>query len=181
MEKSQGLTIDKEAMKKQESFKKGRAFGLRALENTTEWAEGELKQLTKDPAIDQKSFLEGAIEALVAPFQLSSLASLPVTRASALFKLLTRKDANRHFEQMQQVIQRYHDELDHLKEAIVQQLGPRLQQRAEQLARQAGVSTNYAIERDPEFLKIFNHNAEMIRQQLQDYLDRTKADLKRLA
>ncbi len=180
LEKTQGLTLDKNELKRKESFKKGRAFGLKALENSQEWAQTELRACLEDASVDQASFIGGAVEAAIAPFQLSASGPLPIQQASYLFKLVTKKEGSKLFDQMQQVIQRYQDELENLREAIVQQLGPRLRQRAEQMARQAGVSTNYVMERDPEFLKIFNQNAENIRQQLQEYLDRLKAEIKRV-
>lgn len=181
LEKSEGLTVNKEELKQKESFKKGRAFGLKSLEHGFEWAENEFKNLVKDSSLDQKSLIQGILEALIAPYQLSgsSYNNLPTQQAQAIFKLVTKKDGSRLFEQMQQVVNRYHDELENLKQAIIQQLGPRLQQRAEQMARQAGVSANYVIERDPEFQKIFSQNADHIRQQLQDYLEKLKAEFRR--
>lgn len=179
MEKTQGLTLDKNELRRKESFTKGRAFGLKALDNTLEWATSELAAIQKDASVDKESFVRGMVEALLAPFQLSALGALPAQQAAQLYKLITKKDGAKQFDQMQQVIKRYQEELENLREAIVQQLGPRLRQRAEQMARQAGVSANYVMERDPEFLKIFNQNAESIKNQLQDYLDKLKADLKR--
>lgn len=181
MEKTQGLTVDKEEIKRKESFNKGRAFGLKSFEQPLDWVEQEQGIFLKDPNLDRKAFLQGFVEAMLAPFQLSSTSdSPPSAKAASVFKAVIKKDATRLFEQLGQVVNRYHDELENLRQAIIQQLGPRLQQRAEQLARQAGVHTQYVIERDPEFQKIFQQNAENIREQLQEYLDRFKAEVRRL-
>ncbi len=179
MERSEGLSVDKEEIKKKELFQKGRALGLKSLDNDLEWLKSEITVLNSYSSPEKASFLQGCVEALLSNYQLLlSTQVQPSQKIPEIFKTLTGKDAEKSFSQLTQVVTQFTEELERLREAILKQMGPRLQQRAEQVARQQGVPLQYAMERDPEYLKVFNQNLEMIRSQYSDYLEKIKVEVR---
>lgn len=180
MEKTEGLTVDKEALKREASFKKGRGLGMKALTEGVEFFSKEWAVLREEKDGVKEEARRGVLEAFLSTLNLKVYPEGdlgPQYPLGALLEALNGKKPGKALEQVQELLAQFREDAVQLKGAIIQQLGPRLKQRAEQMAAQAGVQMKYVMERDPEFLKVLNQNLDKLREQYQPHLDQFKADL----
>lgn len=180
MEKTQGLTVDKEALKREASFKKGRGLGMKALTEGVEYFSKEWAVLRDEKDGVKEEARRGVLEAFLSTLSLKVYPEGdlgPQYPLGALLEALNGKKPGKALEQVQELLAQFREDAAQLKGAIIQQLGPRLKQRAEQMAAQAGVQMKYVMERDPEFLKVLNQNLDKLREQYQPHLDQFKAEL----
>ena len=95
----------------------------------------------------------------------------------SLMDILTGKSSSEILSQIKELLDQFQQDAIQLKTAIIQQLGPRLKQRAEQMAAQSGTAMRYVMERDPEFVKVMNQNLEKLREQYLPHLEMFKKNL----
>ena len=183
LEKSQDLKIDKEELRRKDLYKSARTLGGQALTESegSEKLKSTLKEkkasLSKE---DYQLLKEGVLESLLNPVSLSMNAEDP-TELDRLFASLAHLCSGNNSvlrSSLEQVLKQFQAELLQLRDAIESQLGPKLRQRAEQLAMQTGQRVNYAPERDPDFIRIYNQHVEQLKEHYQQSLDQIKSQIK---
>ncbi|OHD11582.1 MAG: hypothetical protein A2Z96_02045 [Spirochaetes bacterium GWB1_48_6] len=179
MEKSEGLTVDKEALKQENSFKKGRTIGLKSLSEGVDFFKKEWKLLETDKEFSLKDGKLGVMEAWLSTFTLKIIpeGDKTILPLDSLMDILTGKSSSEILSQIKELLDQFQQDAIQLKTAIIQQLGPRLKQRAEQMAAQSGTAMRYVMERDPEFVKVMNQNLEKLREQYLPHLEMFKKNL----
>jgi hypothetical protein len=180
LERTEGLSVDKEELRRKELFNQGRVAAAKALEEGAGHLETQLaaqeKALKKD---EYHLFAEGVVENLLSRIMLASdaAATAALGRAAELLDKATRGKALDGLQKISGMLQQYGTEVGQLKQAITQQLGPQLRQRAQQ----AGANpATYVMERDPAYLKVLAENLEPLRAEYQAGLDQVKAEIKAL-
>jgi len=182
MEKSQDLKVDKDELQRQELYKKARALGGQALLDSDGPDKLAQSLQEKKKELDRKSleiFRQGVLESLLNRISLSLNVEDP-TEIERLFLSLDHtcsRKVSPMRSPLEQLLKQYQEEILGLRDAIEAQLGPRLRQRAEQMAMQTGQRANYSPERDPDFIRIFNQNLEQLKEHYQKSLDQIKADI----
>lgn len=182
MEKSAGLSVDKAELKKKELITQGRLTAGKYLgeDGLDLAAEQKLKEKElKDEEL--QAWKEGISEAFLSRINLVYEAPIPaeiIKAAEGLAVLGGRRAADLASKGLQ-ALESFAGEFKQLKEAIVQQMGPALKQRAAQVAAQTGASTKYVMEKDPAYLKILSENLEPMRAEYQKMVDQLKEELRK--
>lgn len=180
LERTQGLTVDKEELRRKELFNQGRVAAAKALDEGAEAFEATLK--IQEKALKKEEFrllAEGATDNLLSRILLASDANTAalVTKVGELLDRLTHKKAGARILKVSAMLQQYGTEVGQLKQAIAQQLGPQLRARAQQ---QGTNMATYVMEKDPAYLKVLAENLEPLRAEYQQALDQLKAEIKGL-
>lgn len=180
LEKTEGLEVDKEELRRKELFNQGRIAAAKALEEGPDLLETTMR--TQEKALKKPEytlFAEGAADNLLSRILLAADAqsSATLAKVSDLLDRLTHHKAGTRLQKLAGLIQQYGTELGQLRQAISQQLGPQLRQRAQQSG--ANMAT-YVMERDPAYLKVLSENLEPLRAEYQQNLDQTKAEIRNL-
>jgi len=180
LEKTEGLSVDKEELRRKDLFNQGRVAAAKALEEGVDFLETTIKAQEKALKKDELHIvLEGAVENLVSRILLASdvASATTLTKVGELLDRLTHKKAGARIEKITGLIQQYGTEVGQLKQAIGQQLGPQLKQRAQQ----AGANpATYVMEKDPAYLKVLAENLEPLRAEYQGAIEQMKAEIRSL-
>jgi len=180
LERTEGLTVDKEELRRKELFTQGRVAAAKALEEGVDSFETTL--LAQEKALKKPElaiFTEGAAENLLSRIVLATdpAAAAALAKAGDLLDRLTKKKAGAKLQQVAGLLQQYGTEVGQLRAAIGQQLGPQLRQRAQQ----QGVNpATYVMEKDPAYLKVLAENLEPLRAEYQQSLEAVKAEIRSL-
>jgi len=180
LEKTQGLQVDKEELRRKDLFNQGRVAAAKGLEEGADAfgtaLKAQEKALNKD---DYHVWAEGAAENLLSRFLLQTdpVAQANQAKTAELVDRLTRGKASPRLQKIAGLFQQYGTEVGQLRQAISQQLGPQLKARAQQ----AGANpATYIMEKDPAYLKVLAENLEPLRAEYQAGLDQLKAEIKAL-
>lgn len=180
LERTEGLKVDKEEMRRKELFNQGRVAAAKALEEGVDFFETSIKAQEKALKKDEYHlFAEGAVENLLSRILLATdtVAIGALAKVGGLLDRITHKKAGDRIEKVSGLLQQYGTELGQLRQAIAQQLGPQLKARAQQSG--ANMAT-YVMEKDPAYLKVLAENLEPLRADYQAALDQIKAEVKGL-
>jgi len=180
MEKTEGLQVDKEELRRKELFNQGRVAAAKALDEGADTFDAALASQKKTlDAKEYATFADGAADNLLSRILLASdaVAAATLNKTAELIDRLTAGKAGQHLQQMSGLLQQYGTEVGQLKQAIGQQLGPQLRQRAQQSG--ANPAT-YNMEKDPAYLKVLAENLEPLRAEYQQALDQLKAEVRKL-
>jgi len=180
LEKTEGLSVDKEELRRKDLFNQGRVAAAKALDEGADWFESAIKSQEKALKKDEYGhFAEGASENLLSRLVLASdqLAVTTLAKVSDLMDRLTHKKAGPRLQKVGGLLQQYGTEVGQLKQAIAQQLGPQLKARAQQSGANMA---NYVMEKDPSYLKVLAENLEPLRAEYQQALDQLKVEVKGL-
>jgi len=180
LERTEGLSVDKEELRRKDLFNQGRVASAKGLEEGVDLFETTLqdreKALTK---AEYPVFAGGAADNLLSRIALATDPGSATTLAKVgeLLDRLTKKKAGPRLQKISGLLQQYGTEVGQLRQAIGQQLGPQLRQRAQQ----AGTNpATYVMERDPAYLKVLAENLEPLRAEYQASLDALKAEIRGL-
>jgi len=180
LERTEGLTVDKDELRRKELFNQGRVLAAKALEDGPEEFSKALVIKAKElKGEEAKSYRSGAGENLVSRINLAfeTPALKDLEKVAGLLEVLTKGKSSAVVKSLAGLFQQYGQEVTQLKTAIGQQLGPQLRQRAQQ----AGTNpAQYQLERDPAYLKVLSENLEPMRAEYQANLDAAKAQLRQL-
>ncbi len=179
MEKTKGLEVDKEELRRKDLFNQGRVASAKALEDGADTFEAALaSQKTSLSQKDYAAFAEGAADNLLSRILLAADATSAATlnKVAELLGRLTGQRAGQPLQQISGLLQQYGTEVGQLKSAISQQLGPQLRQRAQQSG--ANPAT-YVMEKDPAYIKVLAENLEPLRAEYQQALDGLKAEIRK--
>lgn len=180
LEKTEGLQVDREELRRKDVFNQGRVAAAKGLEEGPDAFESavkaQAKALNKD---DYHVWAEGAAENLLSRFLLQTdpLAQANQAKTAELIDRLTHGKASARLQKIAGLFQQYGTEVGQLRQAIAQQLGPQLKARAQQSG--ANPAT-YVMEKDPAYLKVLAENLEPLRAEYQAGLDQLKAEIKAL-
>jgi hypothetical protein len=180
LEKTEGLSVDKEELRRKDLFTQGRVAAARALEEGIDNFETSLSSQEKALKKHEYAiFTEGAAENLLSRIVLATdqTAAAALTKAGDLLERLTKKKAGPRLQKIAGLLQQYGTEVGQLRTAIGQQLGPQLRQRAQQ---QGANPATYVMEKDPAYLKVLAENLEPLRAEYQQSLDQLKAEIRSL-
>lgn len=180
LERTEGLKVDKEELRRKDLFNQGRVAAAKALEEGPDLLETTVK--TQQKALKKDEFVlftEGAVENLLSRILLATdpASTAIVAKVADLLDRLTQKKAGSRMQKISGLLQQYGTELGQLRQAIAQQLGPQLKARAQQSG--ANMAT-YVMEKDPAYLKVLAENLEPLRAEYQAALDQIKAEIKTL-
>ena len=180
MEKTEGLEVDKEELRRKELFNQGRVAAAKGLEDGADTFEAALAAQKKVlDAAAYGNFASGAAENLLSRILLAAdpNAATTLNKVADLLDRLTGGKAGEHLKQISGLLQQYGTEVGQLRAAIGQQLGPQLRQRAQQ----SGVNpSTYVMEKDPAYLKVLAENLEPLRAEYQQALDGLKAEISKM-
>ena len=180
LERTEGLSVDKEELRRKELYNQGRVAAAKGLEEGVDLFESTLK--TQEKALKKTEFAiftEGVADNLLSRILLASdtNSSAILVKVGDLLDRLTNKKAGARVQKIGAMIQQYGTEVTQLRQAISQQLGPQLKARAQQ----AGANpAQYVMERDPAYLKVLAENLEPLRAEYQQALDALKAEIRTL-
>lgn len=180
LEKTEGLSVDKEELRRKDLFNQGRIAAAKALEEGIDGFETTLhaqeKALKKD---EYAIFAGGVAENLLSRVVLATdqINATTLNKVGELLDRLTKKKAASRLEKVAGLLQQYGTEVGQLKQAIGQQLGPQLRQRAQQ---QGHNPATYVMEKDPAYLKVLAENLEPMRAEYQTALEALKAEVRDL-
>ena len=180
LEKTEGLSVDKEELRRKDLFNQGRVAAAKGLEEGADTFEATLSGQEK--ALDKREyaiFAGGAAENLLSRVVLAAdpAATAVLNKAGDLLERLTKKKAGARLQKIAGLLQQYGTELGQLRQAIGQQLGPQLRQRAQQAGHNPAT---YVMEKDPAYLKVLAENLEPLRAEYQASLDQLKAEVRAL-
>ena len=180
LEKTEGLSVDKEELRRKDLFNRGRVAAAKALEEGADFFETAL--LSEEKSLKPEEFglfAGGASENLLSRIVLGSdpVSAANLAKVGDLLDRLNRGKAGAAVQKIGGLIQQYGTEVGQLRVAIGQQLGPQLKQRA----LQAGANpATYVMEKDPSYLKVLAENLEPLRAEYQQALDQLKAEIRSL-
>lgn len=180
LERTEGLKVDKEELRRKDLFNQGRVAAAKSLEEGVDYLETAIKNQEKALKKDEfHLFAEGAVENLLSRILLATdpATLATVAKVSDLLDRLTHKKAGARMQKVSGLLQQYGTELGQLRQAIAQQLGPQLKARAQQSG--ANMAT-YVMEKDPAYLKVLAENLEPLRAEYQTALEQAKAEIKAL-
>lgn len=180
LEKTQGLTVDKEELRRKELFNQGRVAAAKGMEEGVDLLASIMADHSKKLSKDEYHIVaEGAMENLTSRIllQTDSYSHATQTRVGELLNQLTNKKSDHFVQNITTLLQQYATEFDQLKQAIAQQLGPQLRARAQQSGANPA---NYVMEKDPAYLKVLSENLEPMRAEYQTGLDQLKDQLRGL-
>lgn len=180
LEKTEGLSVDKEELRRKDLFTQGRIAAAKGLEEGVDNFETAL--LAQEKALKKPEyaiFTEGAAENLLSRIVLATdpASTANLGKAGDLLDRLTKKKAGARLQKITAMLQQYGTELGQLRAAIGQQLGPQLRQRAQQ---QGHNPATYVMEKDPAYLKVLAENLEPLRAEYQQGLDAIKTEIRGL-
>jgi hypothetical protein len=180
LEKTEGLSVDKDELRRKDLFNQGRVAAAKALEEGVDAFETSLhnqeKALSKT---EYPLFAGGAAENLLSRIALAAdpASTANLNKTGELLERLTKKKAGPRLQKIAALLQQYGTELGQLRQAIGQQLGPQLRQRAQQAGHNP---STYVMEKDPAYLKVLAENLEPLRAEYQAALDALKAEIRSL-
>ena len=180
LEKTEGLSVDKEELRRKELFTQGRVAAAKGLEEGVDSFETAL--LAQEKALKKPEyavFADGAADNLLSRIVLAidPAASATLAKAGELLDRLTKKKASARLQKIAGMLQQYGTEVGQLRAAIGQQLGPQLRQRAQQ---QGHNPATYVMEKDPAYLKVLSENLEPLRAEYQQGIDALKTEIRGL-
>ena len=181
LEKTEGLSVDKEELRRKDLFNQGRVAAAKGLEEGVDTFETALGVQEKALAKGEYSlFAGGAAENLLSRVVLATdpASAATLNKVGELLERLTKKKAGPRLQKIAGLLQQYGTELGQLRQAIGQQLGPQLRQRAQQAGHNPAT---YVLEKDPAYLKVLAENLEPLRAEYQAALDALKAEVRALA
>ncbi len=186
LERTAGVEIDKEAVRKNEYTRKGKSTAGKYLENPTALSlKDEIKALKGD---EQNWFKEGVIGTLLANLTLpryeSDISRFPPI-ADALKSIGEKKGPEAEnltylLGQYEDLFKQYLQNILQLEEQLKTQWEPRLHQKEQQLKQQTGQAVRLTPEQDPEFGKVLTEELSKLDAQYAEILSKGKEEIRKL-
>ncbi len=186
LERTANVVIDKEAVHRDESIKKGKTIAGRYIADPSAVSlEKELDSLKDDEA---KWAREGLLEALLANLTLpryeTDISKFPII-SDAVKSIGPKKGPDAKtldylMNQFSDLFKQYLDNLKQIEEHLRTQWEPRLRQKEQQLRQQTGRAVQLTPEQDPEFGKILSEEFSRLDEQYAEVLTQGKAEIRKL-
>jgi predicted phage-related endonuclease len=186
LERTAGVEVDKEAVRKDEYTRKGKSAAGKYLGNPKSLSLSEKVETLKGD--EQIWFRNGVIETLLANLTLpryeSDLSRFPPI-ADALKSLAKKKGAEAEnltylLGQYDELFKQYLQNVLQLEEQLKTQWEPRLRQKEQQLKQQTGQAVRLTPEQDPEFAKVLTDELARLDAQYAEILSKGKEEIRKL-
>lgn len=182
-EKIKDITLDKAALAAQENRTAGKKLASQFLDDPerTPLAK-ELKALSGEKkARTAQGIVETLLGNLVLPQGEIAKARNERARQALLILAPGSKQLAHMLGQVEQFFTQYAEERERLIETLEAQYGPRLQQKAEALAKQMGGRVELKPMQDPEFVALLKKNLALFDERYQAAVREAKKEIERLA
>ncbi len=186
LERTAGVEIDKEAVRKDEYTRKGKSTAGKYLGNPKAFSlNDEIQALKGD---EQTWFKEGIIGTLLANLTLpryeSDLSRYPPI-ADALKSIGKKKGPEAEnltylLDQYDDLFKQYLQNILQLEEQLKTRWEPRLRQKEQQLKQQTGQAVRLTPEQDPEFAKVLTEEFSRLDAQYTEILSKGKEEIRKL-
>lgn len=184
MERTTTLKADSAAIRANERRRDGKRLAGEFLANPDTV---DLRaRIEAEPKADRGLLREGAYETLATRIQLplsrDSDGGADLAVAAKGFEALAtgfgaEGKVEKLFQQLQAFMQRFIQDADQLDQGLRRQFEPRLRQREQEAAARTGRAVRLDPMADPEFVKVYQQQAGMLKNQYQGVLDKAKVDL----
>ncbi len=184
MERTTALKPDSAAIKANERRRDGKRLAGEYLANPD--AVDLKARIEGEPKEDRSLLREGAYETLATRIQLplsrdsdggADLAVAAKGFAALAIGFGAEGKVEKLFQQLQAFMQRFISDADQLDQGLRRQFEPRLRQREQEAAARTGRAVRLDPMADPEFVKVYQQQAGMLKSQYQGVLDKAKLDL----
>lgn len=181
LERTESVKGDKAGVELFEAKREGKKLAGIFLESPSENPlEGALKKLPKDKlSAARRGALEVLLSQISLPYAKEDLARLETVGAGLSTVLGDRKFSSL-YQQLQQALERYLQDLDQYDKAIRQQYAPKLRQKEEELARRTGRRVQLDPMQDPEFVAFYNQNMGNLKERYQGAIEQVRDQAQQL-
>lgn len=181
LEKTEGLTVDREKLKQKELSDKGRKLASSILAGTEKEGAAKLEaENREDYPFVKEGFAEIVLSSIRLPLYLNSDNRLD-TLEECFALISDREDIyGLVFGQLKQLFAKYVEDTENLIEALKQQYMPVLKQKQEQIRQQTGRDIPIEPEMDPEFMEILSRNRKALEDEYNQVIVQAKAELKKV-
>lgn len=181
MEKTADMTIDREKLKQNDLKKKGQILASSII-NGSEKEGGEKLASYND---EELSFVKmGMAETLLSnirlPLYINSVNNLDILEKT--FAIISGKEEiySLIFSQLQQLFDKFVEDIQNLNEGLRQQYMPILMQKQQQMAQKTGQNIQLEPEQDPEFMDLLSKNRQALEEQYNTVIAQAKAELQKI-
>ena len=178
LEKTMGISIDKQSVQADEYTKKGKKIISSFLDDKNASLDGCFKGMEKKQI---EWVREGMFHALLAnlylPHDEHALTKLKQVQEGFLKLIANNKKLKLLFDQLEGFFSEYMEGKKRLREQIEAQYAPRLQQKEEAMSKQLGTPVHLDPESDPEFKKIVNRTFSQFDERYKTVLEQVKGEL----
>jgi len=181
LEKTEGLTVDREKLKQKDLKEKGQKLASSIINGSEKEGEDKLKDFPEaDLPFVREGFGEIVLSNIKLPLYINSENRLD--QLEEAFSLISdRSDIhNLIFSQLKQLFDKYVEDIHNLSEALKQQYMPALRHKQEQIRQQTGQDIPIEPEQDPEFMEILSQNRRALEEQYNEVIAQAKAELKKV-
>ncbi|MBN2655891.1 MAG: hypothetical protein JXR86_02425 [Spirochaetales bacterium] len=181
LEKTEGLSIDREKLKQKDLKEKGQRLASSLISGAEKEGEEKLKEFSAEelPYI-KEGFAEIILSNIRLPLYINSDNRLD--QLEAAFALISERDDIYRlvFSQIGQLFEKYVEDIQNLSEALKQQYMPVLRQKQHQIRQQTGQDIALEPEQDPEFMELLSRNRRALEEQYSEVIAQAKAELKKV-
>ncbi|MBN1798613.1 MAG: hypothetical protein JW822_08540 [Spirochaetales bacterium] len=182
LEKTKNVKADRESLKEREYLEQGKKIISAHLDNPKQGdVNSSLKKIAKNyQGLAKKGMVETLLSNLTLP--LTDFTSQRNTLVQQTFSLLfpDSQEVAAIFAQLEQFFNRFAEDRKSIQEQIKTQYMPKLQQKAEAIARQLGTEVELDPFADPEFNAILKKSLAQFDERYNAVLRQAKDELQRL-
>ncbi len=181
LERTADVKSDRTKIEAHEAKQEGMKLAGRLMDNPKVDVKAELHKLPREKrSAAREGFISVLMSQLALPTQESDLERL---RSAAKGFGSVAKDSSMVdsvMGQVEQLLQQYLDQKNHLVETLRQQFEPRLRQQEEEIARQTGQRVKLDPSNSPEFAKALSQNLQRLQSQYNQVIDQAREQLKQI-
>lgn len=181
MEKTADMAIDREKLKQNDLKKKGQILASSIISGSEKKGEEKLASYEAD----QLSFVKlGIGETLLSnirlPLYINSESNLKIIEKT--FSLISDNEEiySLIFSQLQQLFDKFVEDIQNLNEGLKQQYMPILMQKQQQMAQKTGQNIQLEPEQDPEFMDLLSKNRQALEEQYNTVIAQAKSELNKI-
>ena len=183
LEKTAGVSVDRDAVRREERTKEGRVLAGRYLSETPP---PDLKKALSEFGKEDRALVrDGLVTSLLANVTLpryeSDLGRLPKLQEALASVTGDPKAVDAVMGQVTALLGQFMDNLRMLDDQLRERWEPRLRQKEQQLRQQTGRDVRLIADQDPEFVKVLGDEIRNMEAQYGEVLERGKAEIKKLA
>ncbi len=181
MEKTSHISIDKKSIKNKELKKAGQVLATAIINNNKKDGAKELKSYSpEDLKVVKDGFAETVLMNIRIPLYINSDNKLPLLKDAFAYISDKKKIYEVVFEQLEQLFEKFNEDIQNLSSALKEQYMPILQQKQQQLMEQTGQGIQLEPEQDPEFMELFKNNRHALEEQYNTVIHQAKDELRKL-
>lgn len=181
LEKTEGLTVDKEKLKQKNLKEQGQKLASGIINGTEKNGEEKLKNFsTNDFPFIKEGFAETILYNIRLPLYINSDNNLNRLKKAFAFISSQEEVYSLVFSQLEQLFQKFGEDIQNLSEGLKQQYMPVLQQKQQQIRQQTGQDIPLDPEQDPEFMEMLSKHRNSLEQQYNEVIAQAKNELKKV-